>query len=230
MSADKSPAWSQIFSDLLTIDVEAWECRPRLHFVNELLPEERPLIEKAVDKRRAEFAAARVMARRAMVRLGVTPEPVLRADDRSPRWPEGIVGTITHTDGYCAVALASSSRVRSLGIDAEVDGPLKPEIIERVCTESERLWLASHAPEERGHLAKLIFSAKESFYKCQHPLTKTFLGFQDVSLEIDIGNTEFRVTFLDKLTGVDVRVREAEGHYRIANGLILTAMTLPNEP
>ncbi|MCP4445395.1 MAG: 4'-phosphopantetheinyl transferase superfamily protein [Myxococcales bacterium] len=217
---------SEVLADLLGRKLEVWECIPSLHYVDELFPEERELITKAVDRRRAEFAAARVLARRAMGQLGVKPEPLLRYDDRAPRWPEGIVGTITHTKGYCAVALASANTIRSVGIDAELADPLGTDIINRICGESELRWLDTQPSEDRGRLAKLIFSAKEAFYKCQYPITQTFLGFRDVELEFDLANEEFRVAVLRKLTSPDSSVREARGRYRVSPELIQTTMIL----
>ncbi|GDY78421.1 hypothetical protein SAV31267_079060 [Streptomyces avermitilis] len=42
-----------------------------------LYPEEQAVIARAVEKRRREFTAVRVCARRAMEKLGVPPQPVL---------------------------------------------------------------------------------------------------------------------------------------------------------
>src|SRR5437763_335927 len=80
----------------------------------QLYPEERACIARAVPKRRAEFATGRVCARQALERLGVAVGPLLPHPDRSPAWPPGIVGSISHTDGYCAVAVAEATR--ALGI------------------------------------------------------------------------------------------------------------------
>lgn len=228
MSGGGKPTRSSVLDELLGEGVETVECRPSLDFVNELLPEELPLIEKAVEKRKAEFAAARVMARQAMLHLGVAAVPLLRYDSRAPRWPDGIIGTITHTRDYCAVALTNAAELRSIGIDAEVNEPLKPELVERVCTEAERHWLQSRAKEERGCLAKLIFSAKEAFYKCQHPITQTYLGFQDVTLEFDVDTFEFHVATVHKLEGEAASVGAAKGTYKISDELIVTAMRLPS--
>jgi 4'-phosphopantetheinyl transferase EntD len=44
----------------------------------------------------------------------------------APRWPDGVVGSMTHCNGYRATVVAHSGRVRSLGIDAELHAPLPP--------------------------------------------------------------------------------------------------------
>jgi len=176
----------------------------------ELYEQETACVERAIEKRREEFAAGRLLARRALGKLGVAPGPLLPADDRSPIWPEGIAGTISHTRNFCAVAVAPHDRSRCLGLDIEDGSPLKAELAERICTPRELEWLAANTStdEERGRLAKLVFSAKEAFYKCQYPLTKRFLEFEDVELDLDLEAKTFEATVQpdkDDLPG-DVRL------------------------
>ena len=71
-----------------------------------LLPAERAALGQVVDGRRRDFAAGRHCARRALARLVGSPEPILSGPDREPVWPQGIVGSITHCDGYRAAAVA----------------------------------------------------------------------------------------------------------------------------
>lgn len=154
----------------------------------ELFEVEARCVERAIDKRRDEFAAGRLLARRALDRLGLSPAPLLPDSDRSPLWPEGIAGSISHTRDFCAVVVARTDQSSCLGLDIEDAGPLKDELVERICTPRELEWIHSNAEgdEERGRLGKLVFSAKEAFYKCQYPLTKRFLEFEDVELEVDL--------------------------------------------
>src|SRR5215470_6495909 len=57
----------------------------------DLLPEEARHVEKAVPKRRLEFAAGRRCARLALARLGLPPGPILAGADRAPCWPSEVV-------------------------------------------------------------------------------------------------------------------------------------------
>ncbi|MGW1273642.1 4'-phosphopantetheinyl transferase, partial [Streptomyces sp. NPDC002491] len=52
-----------------------------------LYPEEQALLTRAVDKRRREFTVVRGCARRAMEKLGVPAQPVLRGERGAPCWP-----------------------------------------------------------------------------------------------------------------------------------------------
>ena len=55
-------------------------------------------------------------------KVGIHGLPVLTAPSRAPVWPAGATGDITHTKGYCAVAVGRVSDLRALGIDAERHG------------------------------------------------------------------------------------------------------------
>ena len=148
-----------------------------------LLPSEAACLGRAVASRREEFAAGRACARRALREFGVVDFPLTVAEDRRPVWPEGFVGSITHTEGYCACAVARRESLRSLGIDTERTGRVKPELWPRICG-PERAWLQTLPADQRPVAATLIFSAKEAFYKCQYLLTREYLGFDDAHVEI----------------------------------------------
>jgi 4'-phosphopantetheinyl transferase EntD len=163
---------------------------------SELYPEERLSIQRAVEKRRNEYAATRLLARQAFAALGAGAFALPNREDRSPVWPEGLVGSLTHTDGFCAVAVARDSTHRALGIDAEVAERVGSELFSRVLTPRELEFVNSFVPERQQGVATLLFSAKESFYKCQHPLTKRFLGFQDVELDVELDAGRFSVRVL----------------------------------
>lgn len=76
---------------------------------DDLRPEEAAHVLNAVPKRRGEFATGRRFAHRALAILQAPPGPLLVNEDRSPRWPPGVTGCISHTDRYCAVAAAPAT-------------------------------------------------------------------------------------------------------------------------
>jgi 4'-phosphopantetheinyl transferase EntD len=193
---------------------------------HELFPEERQYIARAVHRRQAEFGMARVLARAALAQLGMPPVPLVPRPDRSPQWPTGIIGSITHTERYCAVAVTNAPEVSGLGIDVEGDLPLSPQVLPMICTDTELFWLAEQNPGDQGWLGKLFFSAKESFYKCQYPTTESFLDFREVELEFDLAGGAFNVTWLAREGALWSKVRHAKGKYWRSPGLIVTAAIL----
>jgi 4'-phosphopantetheinyl transferase EntD len=151
----------------------------------ELLPAERAcLSERAVERRRRDFTAGRVCARRALAGLGVPPVAVPAAPDRAPVWPPGVVGTITHTPGYCAAAVARADQIRSVGMDAELrDRELAPGVRRLVGLPEE--WADCARLPATVPWAAVLFSAKETIYKVWHPVVGTWLGFHDARVELD---------------------------------------------
>jgi enterobactin synthetase component D / holo-[acyl-carrier protein] synthase len=150
-----------------------------------LFPEEAAPLSRAVLSRRQQFTAGRLLARQAWSKLGQAPVPLLNDAQRVPLWPQGLVGTITHTVGWCAVAVARQSEVEGLGADVEPATPLQTELWERVCRPEERRLLEALDPDQGGLLAKGIFSAKESIYKALYPRVRVFLDFQGMSIELE---------------------------------------------
>ena len=149
-----------------------------------LFPEEAASVAQAVETRRKQFTAGRMLARDAWQRLGVPPQPLLNDDQRVPRWPAGLVGTITHTHGWCAAAVAKAEHFAALGADVEAATPLDQGLWERICRPAERRLLESSG-ERAGIMGKAFFSAKESIYKALYPSVRVFLDFQSMQIEFD---------------------------------------------
>lgn len=200
-----------------------------------LYPAEEALIERAVLKRRREFTAVRACARRAMVKLGVPPQPVLPGERGAPLWPEGLAGSMTHCRGYCAAALVRADDLASVGIDAELHGPLPEGVLPAVAlpAEADRMArLTADVPDV--HWDRLLFSAKESVYKAWFPLTGKWLDFQEADIELfaDAGEAArggFRATLLvpGPLVG-GRRVDHFTGRWTARDGLIATAIAVPH--
>jgi 4'-phosphopantetheinyl transferase EntD len=150
---------------------------------SQLLPEEAQYLGRAVAKRVQEFAAGRMCARRALAELGIANFPIKVADDRQPIWPDGTVGSITHTDGFCAAVVAERRRMSALGLDSEVVADVNAQIWPSICVPIEAEWVRSLPVSEQASAVALIFSAKEAFYKCQYPVAREPLNFDDVSIE-----------------------------------------------
>lgn len=187
-----------------------------------IFPEEARFVAQAVEKRKREFLAGRACAHNALAELGTTPAPLLSDTDRLPLWPEGYIGSITHTDRYCAAAVVKTGEgIRSVGIDLEPAEDLPSDLWDTVCRPQERAWLASGVAGERGLLARAIFSAKECAFKAQFPLTRTMLEFEEVAVTFDLPHGLFTASFLR-----GAPKSAAQGRIRIANGFVACAMSL----
>ena len=171
------------------------------------------LLVKAVPKRQAEFAAGRATARSAMALLGVAPAAIPHGLDRAPVWPDGIHGSITHSDTACLAAVTFAPRL--IGIDLEPATPLDASLQDVVLTPAERAAIA-HSPDP-ALTGKLIFSAKEAGYKAQYARSRTLLDFD--ALEITLGDGCFTVRFAQDVPGFSTgvilhgRFCQSQGHF-----------------
>ncbi|WP_329204934.1 4'-phosphopantetheinyl transferase superfamily protein [Streptomyces sp. NBC_00683] len=197
-----------------------------------LYPEEAELVARSVDRRRHEFAAVRACARRAMAALGLPPTPVLRGHRGAPLWPEGIVGSMTHCEGYRAAVLARASEVRALGIDAEPDEALPADVWEAISLPSERRRIGPVAGGAAPHWDRLLFSAKESVFKTWYPLTGIELDFDEAEVEFRRGEgTWHRGTFTAQLLRTAPGIPGSfEGRWLVQDGFAVTAIALPHVP
>lgn len=153
MPADPSrqPQRAGLIADLLPPAVAAVESAGHLPEPGLVLfPVEEAVMHTAGPRRRAEFAAGRLCARAALARLGVPAAPILPGPAGQPRWPAGVTGSITHCAGYRACAVARTTDVAAIGIDAEPDAALPAGLIDMVATGPERAWIRRHAAARRG--------------------------------------------------------------------------------
>ena len=193
-----------------------------------LYPEEASLIERAVEKRRQDFAGGRLCARRALAEFDIAEFPLLIGENRFPIWPESVQGSITHTRGYCASVVVDRARYDGIGVDVERRDRLDPRLEAPICTDAERSWLTSLPSSERGIMATVIFSAKEAFYKSQYCVTRQWLAFHDAEVQFD--GDRFEVRLLKNIDYFQQRKQPLVGRFAISEEHVFTAIALPAEP
>ncbi|MEV6768287.1 4'-phosphopantetheinyl transferase Npt [Nocardia sp. NPDC051030] len=196
-------------------------------------PGEAHLIERAVEKRRRDFIGARYCARQALAELGEPAVAIGKNEDGSPIWPRGIVGSLTHCEGYKGAVLAHKLRFRSVGIDAEPHQQLPDGVLDSVSLPAERTWLRAALPGTGLHLDRLLFCAKEATYKTWRPLTGRWLGFEDAHITFTVedesaagGSGTFHTELLipGQTTDGGAPLKFFDGRWVITDGLILTAI------
>ena len=219
-------AHDALIGDLFDADVWTASC-PVTDDASDLHPDEHALVLRAVDQRRREFAAGRRCARVLLAQLGHPGLPLLRNEDRSPRWPAGLVGSISHCKSLGVAAVARRATHASLGIDVEPDAALQPRIWEKICTPAEIEQLLGPAPAaERGRIARLVFSAKEATYKSVHPLYGRVFGFQSVELRIDWTRRRFTPRLDDAITAALPPGLAVAGRFEQRSGFVFSAAVL----
>lgn len=203
-----------------------------------LFPAEEAAISRAAPARRREFVTVRACARKALEELGVEPVGIPPGLGGAPRWPAGVIGSLTHCEGFRAAAVARASQWRSLGIDAEPRAPLPDEVASLVASPQERRALAvaradavtDAVMDARTETAAdvpwetVLFSGKESVYKAWYPLAGRFLDYPDVHLEVAAdGSFTARLLVPGAVVGGALLDR-FEGRWLVVDDLLATAV------
>jgi len=155
----------------------------------ELLPAEREATASMSPRRRREFAHGRSCARLALAGLGHRGCAVPVGIDRAPVWPAGVVGSITHCADNAAAAVAYREDIVGIGLDIERNEELEQPLLAMICRTDELEQLG--AGDVRLLLAKLVFSAKESVFKCIFPEVRRFVDFREVGIQLDLEANTF---------------------------------------
>jgi 4'-phosphopantetheinyl transferase EntD len=150
-------------------------------FQRGLMPDEAEIVASAVKKRRDEFEAGRCAARIALGRLGIAARPILHGGNGQPIWPDGIAGSITHSNDLCFAACSRTSSARAIGIDVERVGRMQRKLWRMVFSDMEQAILRE-MPDE-AVAATVAFSAKEAFMKAQYAASGQIMGLKSMRVE-----------------------------------------------
>jgi phosphopantetheine--protein transferase-like protein len=186
-----------------------------------------PRLSDAAEKRRKEFAAGRYCAWLALLHLGKESDPLPRNNSGAAKWPEGFTGTITHTDTWCAAAAARTETLQSIGLDIEHIPRMNDNIAARVLTYDEQRWIDLRPKNEKAQWQTLVFSAKESFYKCLHPVIHDWIGFEEVRITPDPEKRTLQFMLNDRLRQMPLPEKPFSGRFLLDGDLAMACVFLP---
>lgn len=160
----------------LTKDSDAYQVDP---LFNRLLIEYMKLIEKWSPKRQKEFLIGRYCA---FLSLGKNQKEIISiGEKREPLWPKGFNGSISHNKNLVIAVTTKSEKF--IGMDIEEKGRLNLKIQGQILTPEEidnfKLWKGQI---DYQSFLTLIFSSKESIFKCLYPYFKEYFGFHSAYL------------------------------------------------
>jgi len=181
--SEPAPDISGLFpSGVLTL------CEHQANWSTDITPHEREQLGDVCEKRFAEFCAGRSQARRLIAMINGTAQPLLIGNYRQPIWPSDVSGSISHSDYFCAVAVAPKEKVADLGIDVETFEALDRDVVDLVLTDNEII----QTENSEDWVRKLIFSIKESNYKCCYRQVRTFIDFKQCEVSLDLTSQSYR--------------------------------------
>jgi 4'-phosphopantetheinyl transferase EntD len=131
-------------------------------------------VARAIPARRDSFATGRRLARGALTQLGCNPSGLPPDGDGVPCWPEGFLGSISHSDNLCIALAGREAELAGIGVDIERTGRVRPGLARHICRPDET--------DAQMPIA-LRFVAKEAFIKACFPRTRCLLGFQEVRID-----------------------------------------------
>ena len=136
-------------------------------------------------QRRQEFIAGRYCVYNAAKELGLELSTLPVSIERGPVWPEGVIGSISHSKKMAIGCVGKAGQFRSIGIDTEevFSQQTIKDIQKVIALDSEKEMISREIPEKYNNLAySILFSAKEALFKAIHPLCKTFIDFQETRM------------------------------------------------
>jgi len=171
-----------------------------------LHPLENAHVAHSAEKRRRDFALGRACVHAALAELGHGEAVVAKGGDGAPVWPPGVLGSITHTEGYAAALVGAN--FAGIGIDAERAGGVTGDLWGRIFSSAEQRQLAAHPDPLLA--ATLLFSAKEASYKAWR--VKGTLAFREIEIALEDGG------FTASRAGARL-----SGRYAVDQGVVLVA-------
>jgi 4'-phosphopantetheinyl transferase EntD len=185
-----------------------------------LYPEELACIERAVDSRRKEFSTGRWLAREGLSALGLPAGAIPCGSAREPLWPADVVGSLTHSASMCAAVIGLGRDYRGVGLDLELSAAPKADLADLIVSPTE--------PREYRLpvTLRLVFSAKESVYKCLYPIYSTFLDFQEIDIFFDRRKLTFSAVARNEKIASEV-LAQGSGVFECSERGALTVFSLP---
>jgi len=198
-------------------------------YTENLHPEERIIISKAIDKRCYEFSTGRLCARKALEQLGIDNCILKQSENGEPIWPEQITGTISHSKKWAAAAVSTTKDIMTIGFDIETVNRISDGILKRIITEKEKEQLEKKDRQKAQEYAALIFSAKEAIYKALSSKYNDSLRFKDVSILCKNNSPEFEIQINNGLKSFFKDMPLPLCKFMIHGNDIFTATTFPRK-
>ncbi|HEY8850833.1 MAG TPA: 4'-phosphopantetheinyl transferase superfamily protein [Gemmatimonadaceae bacterium] len=188
-------------------------------------------LARAAPKRTAEFLAGRHCAVVALRSARAPLTEVAFGPAGSPIWPTGFRGSITHTRRFAYAVVVRNDEYRGVGIDCEqILSPTAADQIAPLVLSKEKevtVVRGSSTGLEWNIFVSIVFSAKESIYKCLHPIVNEFFEFHDVSLvAVDLEQKVLRMKLARDIGQEFLRGTAIESRFAVADDHVHTVTVI----
>lgn len=135
-----------------------------------------PVIHRSAVKRQAEYLASRWLVREVFNRVQIKDFILGNAADRSPLWPSGYSGSLSHSPQQAFLVIDPEGRLCGNDVEPLIPPTVAAEISPLLLTPREQRLLAE-LPCDPHQTVTLIFTLKESLYKALWPRVRCRLDF-----------------------------------------------------
>jgi len=193
---------------------------------------ERALTTSMGSRRIHGFSAGRVAAREALRKLGIEGKSVLIGDKRRPIWPAAVSGSISHCKDRCLAAVAWRKDIAGLGVDVEQLKVLSEGVQNMILTAAEKEQLSTLNADgvDPDTWPCVIFSIKESLYKCLNPLTKKWIDFHQANIKLSPKIGSFDISLAPQAHDDRTRMGCLTGRFLCTEGHVYSAVCLTDLP
>jgi 4'-phosphopantetheinyl transferase EntD len=165
---------------------------------DELLGIEAEIAAEFTEFKRAELARGRTAARNVLAIAGMTRVAIGASESGLPVFPDEIVGSISHKHQSAIAVAVRRSLIRSIGVDLEYDDERDEEdLLQRVCTDSERAFIPRLKSAGYRSPATWIHSAKEAAYKAHFAVGHPDFDYDEIELSLHEESSAFQVVRIE---------------------------------
>lgn len=180
---------------------------------------EMALIQHASAHRIQEFTLGRSVAKQAVLAQNADQDKtglaILKTPEGLPVWPEGIVGSISHTHNMAVAVCASNTQVKALAVDIEKKRTVNTSLERKLLTENECLQGWGGEPQRA---LVTLFSIKESIYKAACALAEQPVTLKPFSVT-PLENNQFMCDVGELIGRSNVNIK---GHYAWFDDVVIS--------
>lgn len=191
----------------------------------DLKPAESTAMGEVSSVRSLQFSSGRRAAHAALDALQIEDCAIGRIE-RLPRWPTGVLGSISHSDSLAGAAVGLTDTYLGMGIDLVPISAVSDKVAQRILLGPELTWVRRMGS---GDWRTALFSAKESVYKAVNPVVGEYLGFQDVTVNVVPDALEFFASTLERRESSEI-VASGHGFIHRVEGHWLTIFVARRKP
>lgn len=190
-------------------------------------------LTQSVARRQREFRAGRVCAAQALSALLGPPTGagwvVPSGADGAPIWPEGIVGSITHTRALAAAVVLPATAGAGIGLDAEpFMAAARATTVAATIAESAELAGLAAVPLAPHELLTVVFSVKEALFKALYPHVRQTFDYAAAAVDrLDLEGGTFAVHLRTTLTPDLPAGLRIDGRVAVAGRTVFACVHLP---